>query len=240
MRTLLPAAVGADRSRDRGLDRRRCRATAPGSMRDYRHRRARSGGASDLVHATTPNISIGSRRRAQGVCLTTDRFAEQAPPALNVLFTKQPFRDFVVVCAQAFSGCTAPAPAVRHRRRGAGRHRASGGRDRGRRDDRSRRGDRPARGDRFGHRDRRDCGDRAGRSDRPRLLGRSGRLGDACADRRQRHPARRLPHRPGRLPLPSERQGPRQGAAARPRHHPGQCRDRRQHHHRSRRHAATR
>ncbi len=54
-------------------------------------------------------------------------------------------------------------------------------------DDRPGRGDRPARGDRFGDRDRRDRGDRAGRSDRPRLLGRSGRLDHACADRRQRH-----------------------------------------------------
>ena len=209
--------------------------------RRHRHRGARSGAVvRPRVMPTTPNISTGSRRRAPAFASPPTGFAEHAPAALTVLRTAQPFRDFVVVARQALSGFASAAPAVRHRRRGAGRDRAPDGGDRGRRDDRSRRGDRPARGDRRGDRDRRDRGDRSGRADRPRLLGRSGRLDHACADRRQRHAARRLPHRTGRLPLPSERQGARQGSAARPRHHPGQRRDRRQHRHRPRRHGRHR
>ena len=37
-----------------------------------------------------------------GVCLTTERFAESAPAAINVLLTPEPFRDFVAVACKLY------------------------------------------------------------------------------------------------------------------------------------------
>ena len=188
MRYVLPAAVGPDRSRDRGPDGRRPARRRAARCRRHRHRGARSGAVRPTWCSwTTPSISTALAATRAGVCLTTDRFAEQAPAALTVLRTAQPFRDFVVVSRKLFPDALRPrslfdAEGVAP---GAIVHPTAEIEDGV--DDRPRRGDRSARGDRFGDRDRRDRRDRPGRSDRPRLLGRSGRLDHACADRRQRH-----------------------------------------------------
>jgi UDP-3-O-[3-hydroxymyristoyl] glucosamine N-acyltransferase len=67
-------------------------------------------GAADLVYAD--NVKYLDRLAATraGVCLTTDRFAEQAPPALTVLFTAQPLRDFVAVSRKLFPDALRPRP----------------------------------------------------------------------------------------------------------------------------------
>ena len=96
-------------------------------------------------------------------------------------------------------------------------------------------GDRAGGGDRRRHRDRRQRGDRPGRAHRPQLLDRRRRDPHARADRRPRDHPSGLPDRPGRFRLPARPQGPDQGAADRPGHHPGRRRDRRQHHDRPRR-----
>jgi UDP-3-O-[3-hydroxymyristoyl] glucosamine N-acyltransferase len=67
--------------------------------------RARS---SDLMYLD--NTKYGDRLATTrgGVCLTTDRFAEHAPPEVTVLCTAQPFRDFVVVSRKLFPDALRP------------------------------------------------------------------------------------------------------------------------------------
>ena len=67
-------------------------------------------GASDLVYADSAKYLDRLAATRAGVCLTTDRFAEQAPAALTVLFTAQPFRDFVVVSRKLFPDALRPRP----------------------------------------------------------------------------------------------------------------------------------
>ena len=100
---------------------------------------------SDLVFLDNAKYLDRLAATRAGVCLTTERFAAQAPAALTVLRTAQPFRDFVAVARKLFPDALRPRSLFESRRRGAGRHRASDGGDRGRRDHRPGRGDRPAR-----------------------------------------------------------------------------------------------
>jgi UDP-3-O-[3-hydroxymyristoyl] glucosamine N-acyltransferase len=65
---------------------------------------------SDLVYMDNPKYRDPLATTRAGVCLTTDRFAEQAPPALTVLFTAQPFRDFVVVSSKLYPDALRPRP----------------------------------------------------------------------------------------------------------------------------------
>jgi UDP-3-O-[3-hydroxymyristoyl] glucosamine N-acyltransferase len=65
---------------------------------------------SDLVYMDNTKYRDRLATTRAGVCLTTDRFAEHAPPALTVLFTAQPFRDFVVVSSKLYPDALRPRP----------------------------------------------------------------------------------------------------------------------------------
>jgi UDP-3-O-[3-hydroxymyristoyl] glucosamine N-acyltransferase len=69
--------------------------------------RARS---SDLVYADSVKYLDRLAATRAGVCLTTERFAEQAPPTLTVLCTARPLRDFVVVSRRLFPDGLRPRP----------------------------------------------------------------------------------------------------------------------------------
>jgi UDP-3-O-[3-hydroxymyristoyl] glucosamine N-acyltransferase len=67
--------------------------------------RARS---SDLVFIDSPKYVDRLADTRAGVCLAMDRFVEGAPASLNVLRTKQPFRDFVTVARKLYPDSLKP------------------------------------------------------------------------------------------------------------------------------------
>jgi UDP-3-O-[3-hydroxymyristoyl] glucosamine N-acyltransferase len=67
--------------------------------------RARS---SDLVFIDSPKYIDRLAGTRAGACLTIDRFVEVAPASLNVLQTKQPFRDFVTVARKLYPDSLKP------------------------------------------------------------------------------------------------------------------------------------
>jgi UDP-3-O-[3-hydroxymyristoyl] glucosamine N-acyltransferase len=63
---------------------------------------------SDLVFMDNNKYLDPLAATRAGVCLMSDHFADQAPAALNVLRTGQPFRDFVVVSSKLFPHALRP------------------------------------------------------------------------------------------------------------------------------------
>ena len=194
-------------------------------------------GPGDLAFMQNAKYADAFAATHAGLCLTTEKFAANAPRGVGVLVTPAPYRAFVTVAHKLF-----PAR--------CGRPRCS-----------RRAGLRPARwciqrrglrsgvtidpGAVIGPRAEigagtivgadavigpevrigRDCAIGAGCTDR------------ACADRRPRRssmPGRASGRTASAMSLGAAR--PRQGSAGRPGHHPGRCRDRRRHHDRPRRH----
>ena len=97
-----------------------------------------------------------------GACLTVERFAERVPERVAPAVRPRALSRLRRGGARAVSGRAAAVLAVRGKRRGAGRCRASDRAAGERRDDRSGRRDRAARRDRRRNRDRRRCRHRAG------------------------------------------------------------------------------
>ena len=62
----------------------------------------------DLTFIDSVNYVDQLAATRAGVCLTTERFAEQAPAALTVLVTAKPFRDFVVVARRLYPDSLRP------------------------------------------------------------------------------------------------------------------------------------
>jgi UDP-3-O-[3-hydroxymyristoyl] glucosamine N-acyltransferase len=65
---------------------------------------------SELVYIENAKYRDRLAATRAGVCFATDRFADQAPAALTVLSTAQPFRDFVVVARKLFPTALRPLP----------------------------------------------------------------------------------------------------------------------------------
>jgi UDP-3-O-[3-hydroxymyristoyl] glucosamine N-acyltransferase len=63
---------------------------------------------SDLVYMDNSRYLAPLAATRAGVCLTTEQFAEQAPAALTVLRTAQPFRAFVVISRKLFPDALRP------------------------------------------------------------------------------------------------------------------------------------
>jgi UDP-3-O-[3-hydroxymyristoyl] glucosamine N-acyltransferase len=63
---------------------------------------------SDLVFMDNAKYLAPLAATRAGVCFANDHFAEQAPAALTVLRTAQPFRDFVVVSRKLFPDALRP------------------------------------------------------------------------------------------------------------------------------------
>jgi len=66
--------------------------------------------ASDLVYADNAKYLDRLAATRAGVCLTSELFAARAPTALTVLYTANPFRDFVVVARRLFPDSLRPRP----------------------------------------------------------------------------------------------------------------------------------
>ena len=236
-RAVLPAAVRADRSRDRGADRRgAARRRAARSCR-HRYRRARSGASvrSD-VSSTAPSIvdRAGGDARRRLPHHRAFRGA-RAGRRLSCCCTAEPFRDFVAVARKLFPDSLRPrslfdAEGVAP---GAIVHPTAEIEDGVTIDPGAVIGPRAAIGSgtviganavigpdvQIG----RDCSVGPGASIVHALIGDDVIMHAGCRIGQD-----------GFRYQPSA-QGPRQGSAARPRHHPGQRRDRRQHHDRPRR-----
>jgi hypothetical protein len=68
-----------------------------------------TAGASDLAFLSTAKYADGLSSTQAGACLMEERFESQAPIDLNVLLTKEPYRDFVVVARNLFQDALRPS-----------------------------------------------------------------------------------------------------------------------------------
>ncbi len=68
-----------------------------------------TAGASDLAFLSTAKYADGLSSTQAGACLMEERFESRAPIGLNVLLTKEPYRDFVVVARNLFQDALRPS-----------------------------------------------------------------------------------------------------------------------------------
>jgi UDP-3-O-[3-hydroxymyristoyl] glucosamine N-acyltransferase len=65
--------------------------------------------SSDLTFLASPRYASALGSTGAGACLTTERFASQAPSGLNVLCTDQPYRAFVKIMRLLFRDALRPS-----------------------------------------------------------------------------------------------------------------------------------
>ena len=66
-------------------------------------------GPADLTFLDNPRFAAALATTRAGIVLTAERFARSAPKALNLLFSPDPYRAFVVVAREIYSGRLRPA-----------------------------------------------------------------------------------------------------------------------------------
>ena len=184
-------------------------------------------GPYDLTFFDNVQYASGLRACRAGACLISERFAAEAPASLPLLVTRDPYRAFVAAARALFPDALRPSSLFDAEGVAPGAYIHPSARLEG--------GVTVDPGAVVGPHAEIGSGTVIGagavigaeREDRARLHHRPQGIDRPCVDRRSRHHPCRLLHRPGRVRLFDGPEGAPQGAAGRPRHHPGRRRNRR-------------